>query len=89
MVPDLTCRIIRDAGLATFTWLSGSTGFQEFARFRPQANLLQVLPERKICNGKLEIDDDIAQSENFGASRSHHRRNRADYFVRRFEIANR
>jgi len=65
----LTCRVIRDAGLATFTWLSGSTGFQESARFRPQAHLIQVLPSRKICDNKLTIDDDIAQSENFGAFR--------------------
>jgi len=65
----LTCRIIRDAGLATFTWLSGSTGYQESAKFRPQADLLQVAPERKICNGKLSIDANIAQSENFGAFR--------------------
>jgi peptidoglycan hydrolase-like protein with peptidoglycan-binding domain len=63
----LTCRILRDAGLAAFTWLAGSTGFQESATFRPQAHLIQVSPERKICGGKLEIDDDIAQSENFGA----------------------
>lgn len=65
----LTCRIIRDAGLATFTWLTGSTAYQESAKFRPQADLLQVAPERKICNGKLSIDADIAQSENFGAFR--------------------
>jgi peptidoglycan hydrolase-like protein with peptidoglycan-binding domain len=65
----LTCRIIRDAGLATFTWLSGSTGFQESTKFRPQAHLIQVAPDRKICNNNLSIDDDIAQSENFGAFR--------------------
>jgi peptidoglycan hydrolase-like protein with peptidoglycan-binding domain len=63
----LTCRIIRDAGLAVFTWLSGSTGFQESAKFRPQADLIQVLPSRKICGNKLSMDDDVAQSENFGA----------------------
>ena len=65
----LTCRIIRDAGLAAFTWLAGSTGFQESAKFRPQADLIQVLPSRKICGNKLSIDDDVAQSENFGAFR--------------------
>ena len=65
----LTCRIIRDAALATFTWLAGSTGFQESAKFRPQAHLVQVLPSRTICNNKLSIDDDIAQVENFGAFR--------------------
>ena len=65
----LTCRIIRDAGLAAFTWLSGSTGFRESTKFRPQANLIQVAPERKICGNKLSIDDDIAQTENFGAFR--------------------
>ena len=65
----LTCRMIRDAGLAAFTWLSGSTGFRESTRFRPQATLIQVAPDRKICGNKLSIDDDVAQSENFGAFR--------------------
>ncbi len=63
----LTCRLLRDTGLSTFTWLSGSTGFRESAMFRPQAHLLQVSPERRICDGDLEIEDDIAQSEKFGA----------------------
>jgi peptidoglycan hydrolase-like protein with peptidoglycan-binding domain len=65
----LTCRMVRDAGLSAFTWLSGSTGFRESARFRPQANLIQAAPDRKICGDKLSIDDDVAQSENFGAFR--------------------
>ena len=63
----LTCRLIRDSGLAVFTWLAGSTGFRESKQFRPQATLLQSAPERKICNNRLSIDDDIAQVENFGA----------------------
>jgi peptidoglycan hydrolase-like protein with peptidoglycan-binding domain len=63
----LTCRTIRDAGLATFTWLSGSTGFQESASFRPEADLVQIAPSRSICGGGLNIDDDLAQSPNFGA----------------------
>lgn len=63
----LTCRLIRDAGLATYTWLSGSMGYQESHQFRPQADLIQIAPSRKICGGKLWIDDDIAQCENFGA----------------------
>lgn len=65
----LTCRLIRDAGLATFTWLCGSSGYRETAQFRPEAHLLQVAPSRKICGNKLAIDDDIAQNENFGAFR--------------------
>jgi peptidoglycan hydrolase-like protein with peptidoglycan-binding domain len=65
----LTCRLIRDGGLAVFTWLTGSTGFREYAQFRPQATLVQVAPERTICAGRLSIDDDIAQSDNFGAFR--------------------
>jgi peptidoglycan hydrolase-like protein with peptidoglycan-binding domain len=63
----LTCRIIRDSSLATFTWLSQSTGFTESLEFRPQAHLVQVFPSRNICNGQLSIDDDIAQADNFGA----------------------
>ena len=65
----LTCRILRDDGLAHLTWLSGSEGFREFTRFRPEANILQVLPERKICGGTLEIDDDVAQTADIGAFR--------------------
>jgi peptidoglycan hydrolase-like protein with peptidoglycan-binding domain len=62
----LTCRILRDSGLATLTWLTGSTGFREYAQFKPQATLVQIAPARKICGGALEIDDDIAQTAIFG-----------------------
>jgi peptidoglycan hydrolase-like protein with peptidoglycan-binding domain len=65
----LTCRIIRDGGLARFTWLTGSTGFSEYSSFRTQADLLQLAPERALFNGQLCIDDDIAQSAEFGAFR--------------------
>ncbi len=65
----LTCRMIRDAGLAALTWLAGSTGFQESAKFRPEADMVQILPSRKICDNRLSIDDDVAQSSNFGAFR--------------------
>jgi peptidoglycan hydrolase-like protein with peptidoglycan-binding domain len=63
----LVCGAIRDAGLASFTWLSGSTGFRESETFRPQAHLVQVAPSRKMCGGRLPIDDDVAQLEPFGA----------------------
>lgn len=63
----LTCRLIRDAGLAQFAWLSGSTAFRESAGFRPRAHLIQVAPSRKICGGKLAIDDNVAQSAEYGA----------------------
>jgi hypothetical protein len=63
----LTCRSIRNAGFAKFTWLSGSTGFQESKIFRPQANIVQAAPSRNLFDGQLNIDDDVAQSEEFGA----------------------
>ncbi|HEY3442143.1 MAG TPA: glycoside hydrolase domain-containing protein [Paludibaculum sp.] len=63
----LTCRLIRDAGLAQFAWLSGSTGFRESMGFRPRAHLIQAAPSRKICGGKLAIDDDVAQTGEYGA----------------------
>lgn len=63
----LACRTMRDAGLAAFTWLSGSTGFRESESFRPQANLVQIAPSRTICGGRLAIDDDVAQTASFGA----------------------
>lgn len=62
----LTCRMIRDAQLAGFTWLSNSTGFLEWTPFRPQADILQA-PTRNILNGQLNIDDDIGQTADFGA----------------------
>ena len=65
----LTCRIVRNAGLASLTWLSGSTGFRGSTQFRPEANILQILPERRICGGALEIDDDVAQTADIGAFR--------------------
>jgi peptidoglycan hydrolase-like protein with peptidoglycan-binding domain len=64
----LTCRVIRDAGLAKFTWITGSIGFAEYAGFRKQADIVQLAPERTLLNG-LSIDDDIGQSEEFGAFR--------------------
>ena len=63
----LACQTIRDAGLAAFTWLSGSTGFRGSESFRPMANLVQIAPSRTICGGQLSIDDDVAQTANFGA----------------------
>jgi len=65
----LTCRLLRDASLAQFAWLSQSTGFREYASFRPRAHLIQIFPSRDICGGKLNIDDDIAQVEDYGAFR--------------------
>jgi peptidoglycan hydrolase-like protein with peptidoglycan-binding domain len=65
----LTCRLIRDAGLAKFTWLSGSSGFRESKIFRPQANVVQAAPDRDLFDGQLNIDDDIAQTSDFGTFR--------------------
>jgi hypothetical protein len=64
----LTCRVLRDSGLAALTWLTGSTGFREYASFRPQADLIQLAPERALFAG-LSIDDDIAQRTEYGAFR--------------------
>jgi peptidoglycan hydrolase-like protein with peptidoglycan-binding domain len=65
----LACRTMRDAGLAAFTWLSGSAGYRESESFRPEANLVQIAPSRTICGGQLSIDDDVAQTAAFGAFR--------------------
>jgi peptidoglycan hydrolase-like protein with peptidoglycan-binding domain len=62
----LTCRVIGDAGLAKFTWLCGSTGFREYSAFRKRAHIVQLAPERNLFD-KLSIDDDIAQSAEYGA----------------------
>jgi peptidoglycan hydrolase-like protein with peptidoglycan-binding domain len=65
----LTCRLMRDSSLAAFAWLSQSTGFREHALFRPRAHLLQIAPSRKICSGKLAIDDNVGQTADLGTFR--------------------
>jgi peptidoglycan hydrolase-like protein with peptidoglycan-binding domain len=65
----LTCRLIRDASLAQYAWLSQSTGFREYVAFRPRATMIQIAPDRWICDGQLNIDDDIAQVQDYGAFR--------------------
>jgi len=65
----LTCGLIRDASLAQFAWLSQSTGFREYTAFRPRAHMIQIAPSRDICDGQLNIDDDIAQVQDYGAFR--------------------
>ena len=65
----LTCRLVLDASLAQFAWLSQSTGFRESAAFRSRAHLIQIAPSRDICEGKLSIDDDVAQVKEYGAFR--------------------
>jgi hypothetical protein len=61
----MTCRVMRDAGLAQFTWLTGSIGFAEYATFRKQADIVQLAPQRTLLS-ELAIDDDIAQNAAFG-----------------------
>jgi hypothetical protein len=63
----LTCRLVRDAGFANFTWLSQSIGFREYRAFLPQADIVQAAPGRPLIKNKLNIDDDIARSPHFGA----------------------
>ena len=65
----LTCRILRDSSLVELTWLTGSTGFREYTQFRPQADILQILPDVTICGGALSIDQDVAQKADIGAFR--------------------
>ena len=54
----LVCRKLMEAGLVTFTWLAGSTGFQESRAFARQKrfNLIQFLP-RDVCNVNVDPDE--------------------------------
>jgi len=63
----LTCRLVRDAGFAKFTWLSQSTGFRDYLSFLPQADVIQAAPSRDLIKKKLSIEDDIARSADFGS----------------------
>lgn len=54
----LTCTKLLEGGLATFTWLAGSTGFQgsrEFAR-QKKYNLIQFLPQ-DVCGVNVDPDE--------------------------------
>lgn len=64
----LTCRTLRDTGLAAFTWTSQSTSFHETISFCTQANMAQCNPARKIC-GTLSVDDNVALTADFGGFR--------------------
>jgi hypothetical protein len=45
----LTCRVLRDSGLAKFTWLSCSTGFREYSTFRRGPTLFNS-PRSATCS---------------------------------------
>lgn len=62
----LVCDTLKKRGLAELTWLSGSTGWIGYADYAGKADLLQVLPEVKICQGQLAIDRDYARTADFG-----------------------
>jgi peptidoglycan hydrolase-like protein with peptidoglycan-binding domain len=64
----LTCRTLRNAGLAAYTWTSQSTSFHETVAFCTQANMAQCNPTRKIC-GTLSVDDNVALTADFGTFR--------------------
>lgn len=65
----LACRTLREAELATCTWLSGSTRWSEYDEFSSQASVVQIRGETRICDGQLEIDEDTAESLKFGLFR--------------------
>jgi peptidoglycan hydrolase-like protein with peptidoglycan-binding domain len=64
----LTCRLIKEASLANYTWLAGSTAYRESGIFRPKADLLQFATSRAVLPG-LNIDDDVAQRADYGSFR--------------------
>jgi hypothetical protein len=62
----LVCETLKSRGLAELTWLSGSTGWIGHAGYVDKADLLQVLPRVKICEGQLAVDRDYARTADFG-----------------------
>lgn len=67
----LTCRLVRDAGLATFTWLSESTGFRESTTFttwdvRQHRNDGETLPGLDNGFERCEARDDFGQFKPVG-----------------------
>ena len=62
----LVCETLKRRDLVDFTWLSGRTGWIGHADYAGKADLLQVLPEMRICNGQLVVDRDYARAADFG-----------------------
>jgi len=62
----LVCDTLKAHGLADLTWLSGSTEWIGHADYFAKADLLQVRPRVRICNGQLAVDRDYARAKDFG-----------------------
>ncbi|MBN9086096.1 MAG: DUF1906 domain-containing protein [Reyranella sp.] len=62
----LVCETLKNRGLVDLTWLSGRTGWIGHADYADKADLLQVLPGMRICNGQLAVDRDYARAADFG-----------------------
>lgn len=62
----LVCETLKGRGLVDLTWLSGQTGWIGHADYSDKADLLQVLPGMRICNGQLTVDRDYARTADFG-----------------------
>ena len=62
----LVCDTLKNRGLVDLTWLSGRTGWIGHAEYADKADLLQVLPQMRICNGQLAVDRDYARTADFG-----------------------
>ena len=54
------CKHLHTAGLVTHTWLSQSTGFADHASFKPQANIVQLLPQNLLGQ---DVDPDVLQND--------------------------
>ncbi len=63
----LLCASLLAAGLVQLTWLSQSTGFRNWLAYCPQANIVQSAPSRNLVG--VSIDDDIAQTDDYGQFR--------------------
>ena len=62
-----TCQAARNAGLAQFSWLSGSMAWQRYDVNGPFDIIqeVKVVPPISLCN--VNVDNNSATSTNFGA----------------------
>jgi hypothetical protein len=59
----LTCRILKELRLVSFTWLAQSTGWAEYEAWKPQANIVQGM---SITWNGISIDPDISNGNGGG-----------------------
>jgi len=59
----VTCHLLKERGLVSYTWLSQSTGFQGYSAWKPHANIVQTA---EFNWHGFDVDGDTASGDSGG-----------------------